>query len=388
MKKFIKVTFLSASCLAVLFSAGCAKGKYTIYTNIPQNMFEISDSNYTLGGLIEGYEEGEHGDVIVDYTGFTTKSRTYYSMNADARLLVSGDFTSEEGLKKYEAFSMAVGTVLTAVDAALSPSFETSDIGKFNAAAAGEEVPVSEITYNVLKIAKDVYELTEGYYNPALYYNVLAYGFSTAHDYPKTSADLPADEDIEKYTRLSKQFGNITLREDEGLYYATKPTETVEVGGKTLTLKLDLGGIGKGYAVDMIDELFKTYGYNYGYFNFASSSMLIKMNMPDIDYNVGFAGPRSPARAPYLTTKVRNAKLSTSGDNEQFYIIDGVRYSHIIDATTGKPVQTGIMTATVIYGSAAENDALTTAIMAMGKERACEFIQTKLTGKAVAFAVE
>ncbi len=109
-------------------------------------MFEISDSNYTLGGLIEGYEEGEHGDVIVDHTGFTTKSRTYYSMNADARLLVSGDFTSEEGLKKYEAFSMAVGTVLTAVDAALSPSFETSDIGKFNAAAAGEEVPVSEIT--------------------------------------------------------------------------------------------------------------------------------------------------------------------------------------------------------------------------------------------------
>jgi thiamine biosynthesis lipoprotein len=77
--------------------------------------------------------------------------------------------------------------------------------------------------------------------------------------------------------------------------------------------------------------------------------------------------------------------ISTSGDYEQYYIIDDVRYCHIIDPTTGKPVQTGIMTATIIGGSAAEDDALTTAIMTMGKDKAIEFINTKLSDRYVAF---
>ena len=72
----------------------------------------------------------------------------------------------------------------------------------------------------------------------------------------------------------------------------------------------------------------------------------------------------------------------------QYYIIDGVRYCHVIDPTTGKPVNNGIMSATVIGGTAAAGDALTTALMAMGKDKALNFIESKLQDVKVAFTYE
>ena len=65
-----------------------------------------------------------------------------------------------------------------------------------------------------------------------------------------------------------------------------------------------------------------------------------------------------------------------------------MRYCHIIDPTTGKPVQSGIMSVTIIGGGAAEDDALTTAIMCMGKDKAIKFIEEKLTDRRVVFTVE
>ncbi|MDE6667868.1 MAG: FAD:protein FMN transferase, partial [Clostridia bacterium] len=124
------------------------------------------------------------------------------------------------------------------------------------------------------------------------------------------------------------------------------------------------------------------------YFNFGSSSMLVKRHFKSGNFNLEFVSPRSITRDGYFKTSVRDEKISTSGDNEQRYFIDGTRYCHIIDPTTGKPVQTGIMSATVIGGTAASADALTTAIMAMGKDKAISFIEENLTDRKVVFTVE
>ena len=154
-------------------------------------------------------------------------------------------------------------------------------------------------------------------------------------------------------------------------------------------MKLDLGGIGTGYAVDCVDKLFDEYGYKFGYFNFGASSMLVKKHVTNGNYNISFINPRSITRDTYLTTSICNEKLSTSGDYEQYYILDGTRYCHIIDPDTGKPVQTGIMTVTIIGGqkeyTAAENDALSTALMCMGKDKAIKFIEEQLTDRRVVF---
>lgn len=371
----------------MLLFAGCEQPSYDFYTNMPVGTYEIADAHFTAHN-IGGYTAADRNFEEVDTSAFDSVGRLYFSMTTDAELVVSADFSTDAAVANFTAFTTAVKYKLDAIDKALSTSVDNSDISKFNAASAGEKLEITQISYEVLGTALKVYNETDGCYNPALYYNIQAYGFGGAKSIPKTAAELPKDEVIAKYTELACHFGEIELSNEGGKYFVTKPSQTVEIDGVTYAMKLDLGGIGKGYAVDCVDALYDAYGYNYGYFNFGSSSIVMKSNYLQGAYNLGFSSPRSPARDPYITTTIRNEKLSTSGDNEQRYFIDGVRYCHIIDPATGKPVQTGIMSATVLGGSAAEDDAYTTAIMCMGKEKAIEFIEEKLTGRRVVFTVQ
>lgn len=393
MKTKVKLVAVSiALCVIATGVTGCNNPTYGVHTNMPQDYYEIIDDSYIIGSTIEGCTAEKCETELLDNAGYTTQGRIFYSMSAEAQLCVSDNFKEDTAKEKFTQFSKAVYAKLNEIDKALSSTVANSDVSKFNAAAAGAQLEISKITYEVLSVAKAVYAFTDGYYNPALYYNVQAYGFGGAETYPHTADELPNDEVIRKYTLLASHFGEIALSEisdESGVnYFVKKPDFTIEADGQTLAMKLDLGGIGKGYAVDVIDAMFDEYGYEYGYFNFGASSMAVKSHFEQGAYNMGFVDPRSPQRDTYLITKIRNEKVSTSGDNDQRYFIDGVRYCHIIDPTTGKPIRTGIMSATVIGGSAAEDDALTTAIMAMGKERASNFIKEKLTDRKVVFTCE
>lgn len=345
------------------------------------------------------------GAVLVSLTIFSgcgevekySNKYTYFvAMNAEAVLAVSDVFTSEKQ-NKYKELCSEISNTLTSLDASLSANISNSSISKFNAAAAGEKVEIDLTAYKVLTLAKSVYDLTEGFYNPAVYYSVQAYGFNESSELGQPLDErIPSDDLIAKYNILSAAFGDIEIiKDDNNKCYAVKSATTIEIDGVTYSMKIDLGGIGKGYAVDEINKLIDRYGFKYGYFNFGTSSISIREHYKNDDYSLNLTNPRSDIESgTYFSTKIRNACLSTSGDYEQFFLYDsdgdGVkeRYCHIFDPTTGKPVQTGIMSATVIGGSAAEDDALTTAIMAMGKDKAVEFINGRLTGRKVTFAFD
>ena len=322
-----------------------------------------------------------------DKAAFTSKQRNFYAMDTSAALVVSDNFNDEKKAADYNRLCISVADTLSAFEDSLSATNENSSVARFNAASAGEKLEIDKTAYDVIKLALQVYRDTDGYYNPAVWYSVQDYGFFGLF-WLMTPENLPAAADVEKYVRLSEHFGETALEEADGKYYVTKPQATVEVGGQTLSMKIDLGGIGKGYAVDKIDLLLSEYGFNYGYFDFGSSSIACKKFYNGDAYKLGFKNPRAENISDtYLQTTLLDEKLSTSGDFERFYELDGTRYCHVIDPTTGAPVQKGIMSATVIGGSAAENDAYTTAIMAMGKERAVEFINAKISKRRVAFTV-
>lgn len=327
--------------------------------------------------------------VITGCTDFSSRSYWFYSMNADADLVISDKFTSKKQ-QAAERLVKEVSQTLNSLNASLSATVETSYISKFNLADSGQTVEIDEDAYNVLAIAKELYALTEGYYNPAVYYNVLAYGFGGAVA-PKSEADLPSDETVAAYNKLASHFGELSLYEESGKYYAVKPSVTVEIDGTAYSMRVDLGGIGKGYATDKINALMEEYGFKYGSFSLGASSMVCKKYYGDGNYNYTLAliNPRAAAGdGMYISLPVSDVCLSSSGDDEQYYELEGVRYCHIIDPTTGKPVQTGIMSVTVVGGTAAEGDALTTAIMAMGKEKAVEFINARLSDRRVVFTCD
>lgn len=315
----------------------------------------------------------------------------FFAMAADAAFILPKQIQEEKESECYKLYG-ETRSLLNDIDRSLSVSNENSDISKFNAASAGAKVEINKISYEVLSLAKAIYEKTGAYYNPAVFYNVQAYGFGgTADKLPETAQQLPSDETIGKYNILSASFSELILEENGGKYYAVKPAETVEIDGVTYSMKLDLGGIGKGYAVDKVNLLMDKHGIDCGYFTFGESSIAFKKyNGTDAGvYTLGLNNPRYTAgKREYIHTNIKDVCISTSGDNVQYYEIDGVRYCHVIDPVTGKPVQTGIMSATVIGGSAAEADAYTTAIMAMGRDRAVEFIKNELSDRKVVFTYD
>lgn len=317
----------------------------------------------------------------------------FFAMAADAAYAIPSSVVAEREKDCYKLYG-ETRDVLNGIDRSLSSTLENSCIGRFNAADAGARVEIDETAYNVLSLAKRLYEQTEGYYNPAVYYNVIAYGFGGASEYPDSAEKMPSDEEIDKYTQLSKTFGEVALETSDGKYFATKPDFTVSVNGATYSLKIDLGGIGKGYAVDVVSKLMDKHSMPYGYFTFGDSSITFKkFSGADSDnYILGLTNPRytQGSARQYVNTNVKDTSLSTSGDNVQYYTVDGVRYCHIINPMTGKPVQTGVMSATVLGPDAAANDAYTTAIMAMGKEKAVQFINETLApeGIRVVFACD
>lgn len=286
--------------------------------------------------------------------------------------------------EKFNALVEEVTSILTSADNSLSATYSFSCIYKFNQAEAGSETEIDKTAYDVLTKAKEIYTLTEGYYNPAVYYSVKAYGFPIDDEKPQT---LPSEQTVSAFCGLASHFNELELKERDGKYYAVKPEYTVTVDGEKYSLAIDLGGIGKGLCADKVSALMDEKGYEYGMFNFGFSSMAVKRYAFNEAENYSLE-PRDPRGiGSFCAINIMDCNLSTSGDYMQYYEIDGVRYSHIIDPFTGSPVQTGVASVTVIGGSAMEDDALTTALSCMGKDKAVEFINEKLSDRTVVMLV-
>lgn len=285
-----------------------------------------------------------------------------------------------DGEEKFNAFADEVASFLTSADNSLSATLASSCITAFNAAEAGSVVEINKTAYEVLNKAKKIYNLTDGYYNPAVYYSVKAYGFPLDGTAP---TQLPSPQTVSAFCELSSHFNEVGLYEKDGKYYAVKPDYTVTADGKQYSLAIDLGGIGKGWCADEVGSLMTERGYDCGTFNFNSSSIAVK------SYAFGSDGyytlePRDPrGEGSFCSVKIKNCNLSTSGDYEQYYEIDGVRYCHIVNPFTGSPIATGVASVTVIGGSAAEDDAYTTALSCMDGQKAVEFINARLTDRTV-----
>jgi thiamine biosynthesis lipoprotein len=151
---------------------------------------------------------------------------------------------------------------------------------------------------------------------------------------------------------------------------------TVDVKSKTVTLtkagmRLDLGGIGKGYAADEALTVLKAKGLSRALVA-ASGDITVGDAPPDRDAWVVDIAPISKDR-PARQLKLVNSSVSTSGDLFQFVEVGGVRYSHVLDPKTGLGL-TGRRSATVVAPTGWQADALTKAASVLAPERALKLI--------------
>ena len=232
-----------------------------------------------------------------------------------------------------------------------NPDSETSLINQ-NAGIC--PVEVSEEVFQLIKRAKLISELTDGAFDISIA------SIDTLWKFDGSITNMPAKEEL-KNSIERVGYEKIILNEEN---------QTVFLSEKGM--KISLGAIGKGYAADKAKELLVSKQVVGGIIN-AAGDLTTWGTKPNGDkWLIGIANPLSKDKI-FSWLPIVESSVATSGNYEQYTIIDGLKYSHIIDPRTGIPA-IGVNSVSVFSKSAENCDALATAVFIMGKEAGLSLI--------------
>lgn len=251
---------------------------------------------------------------------------------------------------------------------------EQSQVYAFNNLKAGDSIVLSGAVKDLVTTALTASEETDGAFDITVYPLTELWGFSP-DKFGTVENSVPSEAEISATKALCGR-------------------ENLQLDGDTLTklnfdgVKIDLGGIVKGYAVDKAAAYLNENGLTKGYISAGTSSLRLLNYYNGKNWTLSINTPRDGDASKLLEIGAVNAAVSTSGDYERYFTFEGKNYCHIIDTASGKPIETGVMSATVIGGNADYTDALTTAMCVMGIEKAVEFTREKLSDYKVFITYE
>ncbi|MXP67319.1 FAD:protein FMN transferase ApbE [Pantoea sp. Aalb] len=135
-------------------------------------------------------------------------------------------------------------------------------------------------------------------------------------------------------------------------------------------LYVDLSSVGEGYATDHLALLLEQKGINNYLVSVGGAVLSHGMNSKNRPWRVGIQKPTDLKNLVELSVDLHGHGISTSGSYRNYYELDGKRISHIIDPTTGRPINHNLVSVTVISNTALESDSWDTSLMVMGNKRA------------------
>lgn len=204
-----------------------------------------------------------------------------------------------------------------------------------------------------LEVGLKVAEETNGAFDPTIGFLTRVWGFDKG-------GRLPEKEEI--------------IRAVE-----TSGYENVMLDGSTVIVKkklmIDLGGIAKGYCLDKAAELLFKKGYRKFLINSVSSTVVFN-SVDKFPFRIGVEHPRKKGFLAIIYAP-NGYTVSTSADNQRYFIRDGKRYHHILNPETGYPAHQFSSLTVMAKKSAAETDALSTALFVMGPKKALSFAKEK-----------
>jgi thiamine biosynthesis lipoprotein len=254
---------------------------------------------------------------------------------------------------------------IAALDEIMSDYQADSELMRLCDQPFGKPVPISKDLFDVFTRSQEMSKLTDGAFDITIGPCVRLWRFS------RKRKTLPASEEL-AVARAAVGWKNLWL----------------DPRNRTATLllpnmRLDLGGIGKGFAADEALKLLKGRGINRALVA-ASGDIAIGDPPPgERGWKIGLTAIDVRTNDPGHTLLLHNCGISTSGDTEQFVEINGIRYSHIVDPVTCLG-RTNRIQDTVIAANATTTDGLDTALNVMGVERGLRLVET-LPGTAGCF---
>lgn len=246
------------------------------------------------------------------------------------------------------------GEIMTDIEQALSRTLPESTVSQFN--AAGKVTPDAE-TAAVLRMALEISDKTDGAFDPTVEGVVSLWDTCAAENRLPTEAEMR-----ERLAHVGAE--KLILSED--VLTRADPDTTI-----------DLGAIGKGYAIDRVVAYLESTDIPGGVVSFGGNIAVFGAKQSGEPYRIGLRDPQNTTGVVgYL--QMPSGVISVSGDYERYVSIGGERYHHILDPATGYPTTNGLHSVAVICENGALADALSTALFVMGKERAMAFYRAEI----------
>lgn len=233
----------------------------------------------------------------------------------------------------------------------MSPYIASSELSLLNRLAAQQAVTVSAEFYQLLAQAKRISLLSNGAFDVT---------FASVGFYYDYRARKKPDAAQLQQARQYVNFNSIELLGDNQVRYSQPG------------VKIDLGGIAKGYAVERGIGLLIANGIKHAQLTAGGDSRMLgdKLGKP---WLVGIKHPRQDDKYA-AQLPLADSAISTSGDYERYFIEDGVRYHHIIDPKTGHSAS-GLLSVSVLGPDTTQTDALSTTLFVLGVEQGMALIE-------------
>lgn len=244
---------------------------------------------------------------------------------------------------------------LIEINKSMSTYDSESELSRFNRMTeVGRPFPVSVDFLKVMTVAAKLNELSGGAWDGTVNPLVNLWGFGSQ----KVTPQVP---DPRKIKALLPELGfrHIEISGDGALIKHRR------------TVTLDLASIAKGYGVDQVATVISDAGIKHFLVEIGGEIYARGQRLDGSPWRIGIntPKPRSGATEVYKVVAISDRAFATSGDYRNFFEEGGRRYSHILDPRTGRAVENGVVSATVIAPTCTFADGLATALMVMGPEK-------------------
>ena len=270
------------------------------------------------------------------------QSRDVFAMDTYMTLTAYGN-NADEALNEAEA-------EIERLDALLSTGDENSEIYALNQNGTGT---ISEDTEILLDESEKLYTDTNGVFDITIYPVMDAWGFTTQN------YRIPSDAEL---TGLLKNVDASRIQYNKDEKKVTLPAD----------VKIDFGGIAKGYTSSKIMDIYKKCKVTSGMVSLGGNVQLLGAKPDGSSWRIAVQSPDDTN--DYLgVLEAKDKAVITSGGYERYFEENGTTYHHIIDPATGYPARSGLKSVTIVSDDGTLADGLSTSLFIMGKDKACDF---------------
>lgn len=264
-----------------------------------------------------------------------------------------------ENTPKAEDLQVEIDRLLEEVNDQMSTYRKDSELSRFNQYQGSDEFEVSKQTALVVKEAIRLNGLTLGALDVTVGPLVNLWGFG-----PEARPEVvPTDEE------LKARQANVGIEH----LSATSSSLTKDIPN----LYVDLSTIAKGWGVDVVADYLESQGILDYMVEVGGEIRLKGKNREDIGWRIAIEKPSVDERTIQEIIEPGDMAVATSGDYRIYFERDGIRYSHIINPETGKPIRHKVVSVTVLDPSSMTADGLATGLMVLGEEKGMEVANQK-----------